>query len=284
MILFQGLLDRTKIFHPMPNAERVNICNLEDCEKYIKFLYDDENLIDSGRLPFRKWLQSVNAELDVGHRIVGEFWHGSWEKYGTKRSEDRVTPIHAGLPKNNTIYTVESKDHSNYIIKFKNSYHKNRASYRLHPSDDFFIDIDVAEIDDMNFYINSRVNRHHYMDMIPLMRSAIKAKEEEIEQEKDFRSLLIGQILKQFKVDLSKAQDKVDELIRWWKIKNKTRRALLSDDSKALRMITSEFKRRVERQSQQQKYAERHALVVAQIKEESLSLSDPALLVYEQLR
>jgi len=88
------------------------------------------------------------------------------------------------------------------------------------------------------------LDRHDYLQLIPLLEAAIKAKKKEAKTESPFRKLLIGEISKRHGCSISDAEGGTDTLILWWKLKNKTHRALTSDDGRAIRMIVKEFGRR----------------------------------------
>jgi hypothetical protein len=246
LILIQGILDRTKIFEPMPIPElRVNICNLEDCTKYIAFIYDAENLLTCGKLTYDEWLKNANSKINVGIRVIGKF-----RSYYSTDRDSRITPKNSGHPNQDELYTIEGQMDGAYFFRFDrgeiwSGYQlreaKRRASYKVHISDKFIINFDSVTTEEVNYYINSRINRHHYIDMIPLMRLVVKLKEKEAKEEEPFRLLLISEICKAHKVEISLAAAKVDELIQWWKFKNLTHRALKSEDAKAIRMIVSEF-------------------------------------------
>lgn len=257
MLLLQGILDRTKIFQPLP-AAAINVCAPWTCTEYLKIIRDAEpsRLLTDGRPSFNEWLAEINGHMDVGIRVMGNFHSYYYENsYGSK---ERVSPARASLPKDSEIYTIDAKKGDTYIFKYSRKGEtvyggwgdwrgheaKNRASYKCFVKDKHILNLDFATIEDMEYYINSRLNRHNYESMLPLLVDAVKAKKEEIKAEKPFRSLLVGEIMKAEGVSHETANDQIDTLIHWWKFKNKTHRALTSDDSKALRMIVAEFSRR----------------------------------------
>ena len=250
LIMIQGLLDRTKVFHPLPANEPINICNLEG-QKYVTLRYDAENLLGTGRPDFKKWLNAVNGELEVGCRIIGEF-----EGYyaGRRELHERQGTKHAYRPASDGIYVIDRKvDERSFRFLYKSD-HNNwrgqnpnapRVSYLIYKDDDFIINIDSVTVADIEFYIRSRTNRHHYINMIPLLKAALAIKKKEAEEEAPFRKLLIGVIAGKHDVSFARAERSVDTLIKWWKFKTREHRALLSEDAKALRMIVAEFGRRM---------------------------------------
>jgi len=259
LILLQGLLDRTHVFEPLPEtATRVNICNIAESEKYLTFLYDAEMVLGDGRPDFDEWLEDVNSQIDVGCRVIFEEipWDVGWQ--GTK---NRMRPSTAKRPNGMELHRIEKRDDEREdLFKFYYSregetvYHgwgdwegqpaKNRASFLIGTSDDFVLNFDAVTVEDMEYYIGSRLHRHHYEKMIPLMQHAIKLKKKEKKAEAPFRKLLVGQIIKEHGASQVAAEARIDELIKWWKFKNRNHRALTEDDSKAIRMIVREFKKR----------------------------------------
>jgi hypothetical protein len=248
LIMIQGLLDRTKVFHPLPINEPINVCNLEG-QKHVTLRYDAENLLGTGRPDFDKWLDTVNGELEVGCRIIGEF-----ESYyaGRRELHERQGTKNAYRPSSHEIHIISAKiDERSFKFLYKSD-HNNwrgsqaapRVSYLIYKADDFIINIDSVTVADIEFYIRSRTNRHHYLNMIPLLKAALAIKKKEADEEAPFRQLLIGVIAGKCDVSFARAERSVDALIKWWKFKTREHRALLSEDAKALRMIVSEFGRR----------------------------------------
>jgi hypothetical protein len=259
LILIQGILDRTKIFHPLPVDQTINVCNLAEAQKYITLVYDAENLFGSSRPDFDDWLDEANSKLTVGCRIMGRFQgYGDDHTMYYEEMKRRLNPRYAVNPQNETLYTLERRSGEGFLFLFSRNgqilysgwgdYHgheaKRRASFKVYKKDDFILNFDAVTIEEMQFYIHSRTNRHHYLSMIPLLKLAIKLKKKEIQEERDFRKLLIGQIVKAHNVSFENAESQIDTLIVWWKFKCRIHRALTSDDAKAIRMIVAEFGKR----------------------------------------
>jgi len=249
LIMIQGLLDRTKVFHPLPINEPINVCNLEG-QKHVTLRYDAENLLGTGRPDFDKWLDAVNGELEVGCRVIGEF-----EGYyaGRRDLHERQGTKHAYRPSSDEIHIIDRKvDERSFRFLYASEHNSwrgrnqkaPRVSYLIYKTDDFIINIDSVTVADIEFYIRSRTNRHHYLNMIPLLKVALAIKKKEAEEEAPFRQLLIGVIAGKHDVSFARAERSVDALIKWWKFKTREHRALLSEDAKALRMIVAEFGRR----------------------------------------
>ncbi len=265
VLILQGLLDRTPIFKPMP-VERINICDINSCDEYIRLIYDNENVLGDGRQSFSKWRTEINSQLNIGHRIIGIFDYAS-KLYGGDYSESRIYPKTACYPSSRELHTIEDytkgKEGDALIIRYERKgdiiypkswrEHSHAANTRarciLYRDDDFILNFDAAKVDDIQYYLTSRLSRHEYRNMIPVLEIALKLKQQEKADEDPFRLLLVGQIMKRFGAPREEVESRIDELINWWKFKNRTHRALTSDDTKALNMIVTEYGQRLKQES-----------------------------------
>lgn len=119
---------------------------------------------------------------------------------------------------------------------------KNGIKFKINQDDRFILNYDQMSLEDIEFYLGNRTDREGYLKMIPLLRTLKKWRLAELEQEKDFAKMVVGQILVQHKKHSeAEVENKVWELIEWWKFKNKIKRPIDKDDSKALRMIIKKY-------------------------------------------
>lgn len=279
LLMLQGLIDRTEVFQPLP-GEAVNVMDRANHESYIRYVYDAEKVLTTGRPSFIKWQRDLNAKLDVGHRIIGIFdAYSSGLQYDREGKCSRLWPERANRPKNLTLHTIERRDRDEFVFLYdrhetvwpRSRYEssresKVRASCKVQPSDSFILNYDLAEVEDMRFFLSNRIDRGDYVSMFPLLKTCIKLKEQEASEEKPFRTLLVGQIMRQHKVALDEAEARVDELIKWYKLKNHVHRALLEDDGKALRMIVKEFGLAMKRDAERAASQSVEAQIVEQIR------------------
>lgn len=265
LLFMQGIIDRTKIFAPlMSESSRVNLLDRKNHESYIRYIYDAQNLLPTGKLPFWKWVQAVNKDIAIGHRVIGIFTgYGGLQK-GTSGSDygkcDRINPPRAKFPDNLKIYTIDGKRHDTFffhydreekiLVRQKTRYGrstveerdaKTRASCTIYATDKFYLDFDNVEIEDMKFYLTSRVDRHEYITMFPLVETLLLLKEKEAKEEAPFKKLLIGQIMKAYGADREDVEARLPALVKWWKFKNREHRSLTKDDALALRVIIQEY-------------------------------------------
>lgn len=252
LLMLQGLIDRTRIFVGRGGGQLpVNLMDPSTFGESCRFIRDNELTLDSGRPQFNDWLNEVNSRLEPGMRICGEF--RNYETRSSFREEDRVRPLSAGLPDSHTLYTIVERGGSQKVL-FENEFSgfgrggkMRRASFRIERSDHFFINFDAVEVDDLRFYLNDRRNRSNYLTMIPLLDRCIELKEAERAIEEPFVSLLQSELIRKLRRDIP--AEEVRELVDWWKFKTKSHRAILSDDSKALRMILKEYRLKSSRES-----------------------------------
>lgn len=256
-LILQGIIDRTTIFRPLGFS--LNLCQPDDYTDKLNIVNDAEMQLSDGKLRFEEWVEHINSKITVGSRIIGSFnsWDHGLRQYvdsgeygsGSKRTNERLTPetIHT-YPDDNAIYVVEAKN-KNGGYYFYYNYEKysyggdslRRAKCLIYPNDDFILNFDEAEVKDMQYYLGCRMDRQHYTWMFPLLKAAIVLKEKEEKEEAPFKQLLIGEIIKKYKVDYETAIEKVGILIKWWKLKNRYHRALLSSETNALNEIVNEF-------------------------------------------
>jgi hypothetical protein len=112
---------------------------------------------------------------------------------------------------------------------------KNRISWLINTEDKFLLNYDLMKKEDLMFYIHSRIDRRHYIAMMPILAEVLKVIEKEEKDERDFKKLVKGEVYK--KTHRMPADDEVDNAILEWKTGLKWKRAISHDDEKALRMI-----------------------------------------------
>ncbi len=278
-LILQGLVDRTALLHPLPEGG----VNLLDDATYAAgratLLRDAENLLTDGREPFYNWLARLNKALRPGMRIMGVFNTEAFRDAGSEyrggsdySPNDRITPrarsrYEADYPKNGTLYTLDgfTRHFGDQGLTFKfertterwigSGYDaelrapKTRGTCVILPGDRFVLPFDLVTVEEMEYYLSSRVSRHAYADMMPLLHAAIAAKKAEEDAEAPFRALLAQQIVAEHGEDLTAATQAVPDLVTWWKFANRWHRPLVAGkdpkaEAKASRMILTEHARR----------------------------------------
>jgi hypothetical protein len=267
-LILQGLVDRTTVLRPLP-PQGINFLSRQAHEaEHVRFILDAENLLTdgSGRPEFREWQRNLNEQLQVGMRIVGGF--GSFkfaddtvvqekDRGMTRVEHSRIKPSWGEFPPSGVplAVTSETENGRSYRCAFQRQGKvydpywgdeheaKRRASVEIRVTDKYILPFDLASLEDLEYYLQSRINREEYVDMFPVIKAAILAKKREQKEEAPFRVLLIDKMSEHSPRD--EAESSVDELIQWQKTKSRKHGSILEDDEKSLKQIVNEYKRRL---------------------------------------
>lgn len=309
-ILMQGLIDRTEVFHPLP-AEKINIFKLDELGDKVRFIYDDEEALPSGRKSFHDWWTELDEKIDHGSRILitgnysgyhrddyadryylaasagglknvpdkpkagvyqVERFRSSWAKqYRETEYREKLKELEGSGKKfidegevkgktwrqadkntgSKTIYSIRKfEDDEELTILYKpdavvyggwGSYESNdrkvRARFKIRKDDDFLINYDLVTLEEVEFYLKSRVDRPNYLDMMPVLENMKKFLLKEQANEAEFVRFLAQRNAAKLGMTEEEAAARVREAISWWKFKNKIKRAITKDDALALKMI-----------------------------------------------
>jgi hypothetical protein len=136
---------------------------------------------------------------------------------------------------------VESNECDEYKIYYRNNdwvyegwsdysghTRKNRVGYWARPGE--LINVDKVTVEEIRYYLNNRMYRTSYLEVIGFMKRVYMFKKREFNEETPFVKLVMGKTG-------CDDEKKVRDLLTWWKIKNKWKRSLNVDDAKAYRMI-----------------------------------------------
>lgn len=258
-VMIEGLLDRTEVMQPLhPHVSLFSEKAYAD--GLIKLIRDAEVGLPDGHLPFAEWKEAINDRITKGSRIV--FAMRNYDVYGRdypERFGGHYTNNTPSLPANG-IYVIEeekgfreryvSKDHPptmRYKFLYQpggtiwtdwyRDYHerKNRVGFWVEKKDNFVLNYDLIDLDEVLFYINNREERGQYLEILPILYQIYESRMAEMEWEAGFARLFSDRI----GVDL----DFVLQAIEWWKYKNSIKRSLTEDEAKAWRMIERRAKR-----------------------------------------
>ena len=160
-----------------------------------------------------------------------------------------IEAVIAGLKKEKKHIEEDSKRVSNYdefklykkesgtVYSGWNDYEgherKNRVGHWFERNS--LVNIDEIKQEDIKYYLNNRLYRNNYIEMFGFLKYVYMYKKWEHEKETDFVKLVMGK-------SGCNDEKKVRSLMTWWKIKNKWRRFLSTDENKAYRMIMSKLK------------------------------------------
>lgn len=270
VFFIQGLIDRTEVFGI--DFKKVNLMKMEDCQDSLNLIYDDELCLPSNRLPFKEWKLKLDKEIGVGSRIV---WAPQIDVPWSELKKDRNWRYlrnynEWNIPDypNEGVYTVEeAKTTQGYweegkfiqkerkILCFRYNpggdywtwsgcfERKNNISFIIKPNEGSgepqILNYDGISLDDVEFYLNSRIDRPNYLSYLPILKTLKKHLIKEQEQEDYFCLMLIGRCQEKGLIPKNGLtyEDIILELINWWKYKNKWKRPISSNDKLAMQMI-----------------------------------------------
>lgn len=112
---------------------------------------------------------------------------------------------------------------------------KRRISFEIEPDDYFVINYDGISLEDIEYFLNSRIERINYLDLMPMLYKLRDERRKEIALEAEFVKLIAGQN--------GFSESDVWAAVEWWKNKVIWKRPLTKDDAKAWRMIVAKLKR-----------------------------------------
>jgi hypothetical protein len=275
MLVLQGLIDRSVVWRPLP-APHLNLLSVTSQDLgYVRLVQEGDMALGDGRPRFREWQRALTGRLRPGMRVVlstrCDAWRAEkiderqWSDYGHKR----VYPPRASWPPEGEPLLIDKRSGSDLVVHYKRTDRvlkrdvpvpdrpgyvwrgltevepSVRASCFIRPGDEFVLPFDLATEDDLRYYLNSREDRAGYLEMVPILRSALAAKEAEREAEGPFRLLLAGAIMNRHPdADPAQVERDVPDLVWWWKTGGKSARALVGDpghEAAAIATITAEW-------------------------------------------
>lgn len=261
MMILQGLADRTAVFHPL-RPGGVNFLSVaSQDEGRVRIINELDNVLTSGREPFREWQAALNAKLRPGMRIIGAF-HGKGFADANHHDKDRyyrhsrLWPETAAKPSSTVVHRIEERvaggglrfryARNEELWSATEGYHepRNRASCTVEITDDFILPFDLVTEAELHAYLHARTERHAYLSMVPVIKSAIAAKRIEAEAEAPFRLMIAGRIAAAHDVDLAEVEREMSDLVTWWKLTNRHHRPLAGDptiEAKAIGAIEREW-------------------------------------------
>lgn len=270
VFFIQGLIDRTEVFGI--DFKKVNLMKMEDCQDSLNLIYDDELCLPPNRLSFKEWKEKLDKEIGVGSRIVwAPLIDVPWSELRKDRNWRYLRSYNDwNIPDypNEGIYTVEeAKTTQGYweggkfiqkerkILCFRYNpggdywtwsgcfERKNNISFIIKPNEGSgepqILNYDGISLDDVEFYLNSRIDRPNYLSYLPILKTLKKHLIKEQEQEDNFCLMLIGRCREKGLIPKNGLtyEDIILELINWWKYKNKWKRPISLNDELAMKMI-----------------------------------------------
>lgn len=256
LLLLQGLIDRTQVFIPLPL--KINLFKPESYGEFIRFIRDDEPSLTQGEMTFKDWKEKLNKKIERGTRI---FFCGfsyndvSSDKYSgfdcyrfphrVEKNPDsgiysikKIEPKSEGNYRGETLtchYKPTEKVWSGGYWRGEETDRKMSVPFYVYRDDWCVLNYDLITIKDIDYFLNSRFDRGNYLEMLPVLFGLKKRRLEEIKWERGFVDNLAVELKCDAKI--------IWKCIVWWKAKVIWKRPIMSDDSKALRMIRGRVKR-----------------------------------------
>ena len=144
---------------------------------------------------------------------------------------------------------INNKKEELYIsYSYEHEYSRKTVhkTFIIKPTDNQIINYDAIMLEDMDYYISNRIDRHNYAHMMPTFFKLREELREENKAEEHFVRMTKGELLKEYpslgELDI---ETMIWDAIEWWKNKKATvwKRPIAKDDSKALEMILQQVKR-----------------------------------------
>lgn len=267
LLVVQGLLERSDLFHPLP-APVVSVFKADD-QQYFNLVRDGEDnrlLVDNtnplANLTWRSYRKWLGSQLAVGVRVQ---WSGRIDNgWGDSRNKnplyDRTgvaSIVH--WPSKQDIHTitehVERSWHGEWAFLYLPADHvykpdpdyygtvseTRKRRVRFSAYGDEILPVDFMSWRVLEHLLRDRNSREEYGNFFVPAFHWWRQKKAEMEREKPFVDL----VLTQAGVDLAAdgERSRCERLVRWWKMKTKEHRTLGTDEAKALRMILQAFRR-----------------------------------------
>jgi hypothetical protein len=268
MLVLQGIVDRSVVWQPLP-VPGLNLLSVAAQDAgHVRLVNEIDMALADGRPRFRQWQQAMNRRLRPGMRVVISTTARSCgaERYDgdrwTRGGHRRLTPRGASNPPEGVPLTIEGRRDGGLVVRYARTDQvwkrdvpvpdqpgyvygglypvpaSLRASCLIYPGDQFVLPFDAASEEDLAYYLNSREDRRGYLDMVPVLRSALEAKRAEREAEAGFRELLAGVILARHPdADPGEVEGCIPALVTWWKTGGKNARPLAGDPEGETRAV-----------------------------------------------
>ena len=205
--LIQGLLERSDVFSPHSfTGSFIKGEGIDSDAVQLLYELDFSRAVGDGRPSPKDWILSLNKKLCEGKRILlyGYEFDKRTDFIRYYRS-DWTTPY---LPTNGvyTLYNNPNYDDGSYysrkhIIKYlPGTYYgygerKNRESIQVNIDSTNIINYDDTSLEDVEYYLNSRLHRSQYYTFVKLMKAFKKQYLADKKSEDEYVQMMVGQIM-----------------------------------------------------------------------------------------
>ena len=203
--LMQGLLERSDVFCPHSfNGSFVKAEGLDSKSVQLLYELDYSHAVGDGRPSPSDWILHLNENLCEGKRVLIYGYHFD-KRYDFIRyyKSEWTTPE---LPENG-VYTLYDNPECNkhaygsyeHLIRYlPYSYYanrKNKESIQVNVRSTNVLNYDDASLDDIEYYLNSRLHRSQYYDFVKLMKAFKRQYLADKKSEDEYVQMMIGQIM-----------------------------------------------------------------------------------------
>ncbi|MDR6218330.1 hypothetical protein [Deinococcus soli (ex Cha et al. 2016)] len=252
-LILQGLIDRTAVFHPLPEdedgAQRVVLTTEADyAAGRVRVLEDVSMALSDPRETFSEFLLRVNSGMEVGRRVIGDFSRTSSGSYG--EHAERVTPKGARRPTADEPVVLESRNGPYFVARYERKEEvfrrgargrwdsgpsKTRASIKILPTDKSILLLDHPDVTEeaLTDFLGRRSERDQYLTMIPLLKTTIRTLRAEREAQAPFTALLARYAQEQLGEDEATAQDLAAAAVTAYRTRYRLHRTLPVEDAAA---------------------------------------------------
>lgn len=216
--LLQGLVDRSDVF--APHHVTCSFLKMEGLDDTIRMEYelDTSHLLQDGRPSVKDWMKMQNESVSEGSRILLLNSSGMnadcFLRYYNKNCEPDYPSVGVYTVKKNPQYNKVNKNdwwtrdiyRCQYIISYmpkRDAYswedgyteRKNKVSIGILGSQNDFLAYDNLKIEELDYYLNSRIYRSQYYSFVRLLKTAKSYIEREQKLEKEFIAMLSGELM-----------------------------------------------------------------------------------------
>lgn len=250
--ILQGIADHTNILGASFGKGGVDFIRPEAENPDLVLVRDSEaGYLTDGRPSWSGYLEACNRGIGKGSRIMllmstRDLWNERCAKDEWIRTGCYGKSLPA-WPNLAAVHTVEEVDpEAAFSKRFKILFnpgdeiyggadsHKRKRRLPFFCFGDEVVNFDEVRIEDVEYYLQNRIERRNYVRSMPQMFRLLKA----LRAEREVETPLARLICREAGLDPESREDlgKAFEAIRWWKLKTKFRRAVTSDNDKAFRM------------------------------------------------
>ena len=255
--LLQGLLDRSDVFSP--HNVKCSFLKMDGIDgESIKMEYelDTSHLLGDGRPTLKDWIEQTNSKVHDGSRIVllGEGAMGDFLRYYNRGCEPEKPEAGIYTLKKNPKYDKNASYHCDYYdrpyiisyVPFGETYswtegfkeRKNKISICLIENSRSWLAYDELNIDDLDYYLNSRLYRSQYYSFVQLFKTAKRLIQQEQAEEEKYALMLSGELyLKNYKAKDGELKDVAWKAIDIIKKRLKWKRPITSKEKETYTLI-----------------------------------------------